>query len=214
MVCMSVMAYDEVGCRIHAVRVAEHEEQIVPVIRSQKYEKIALQKIPGSPYSMGSKSFVFKSAEYSYRVNIRAKVKYKASSWSLGGDKLEVEAVLYKLPDNMVVAVSTGHSDQVKSPGMLKAMREGDSDSKWSPEDRYYVTVNKSRKSRAFVTLNNPEFYDVIVRTDHPLISEKRVQGGLETASEFMNIAGNNGQTLVSPLMLKFLNIECVIEEK
>ena len=219
MVCASAMAYDEVGCRIHVVRVDENEEQGVPVLRSQKYEKITLKKIPDSPYLMGTRSFIFKSTDegnhhHSYQVTLHAKVKYKASSWSLYGDKLEVEAILYKLPDNRVVAVSTGHSDQVKSPGTLKAMREGDGDIKWSPEAKSYVTVNKTRKARAFITLNNPGLYEVILRTNHPLISEKRDNGGVEWASEFMDVAAINGQRLVSLHMLKYVNIECVIEKK
>ena len=115
-VCVSVMAYDEVGCRIHVVRVDEKQEQSVPVLRSQKYEKIALERTPCTPYLMGAKSFAFESADesrlYSYRVNIRLKVKNKASSWSFNGDKLEVEAILYELPDNKVVAVSTGHIEE------------------------------------------------------------------------------------------------------
>ena len=216
--CMSAMAYDEVGCRIHVVRVDEMEEQGVPVSRSKKYERIPLNKIADSPYRMGASSFIFQSGDqgkdHSYRVTIRAKVKYKASSWSLNGDKLEVEAILYKLPENKVVAVSTGHSDRIQSPLMLKKLREGDGDIKWSEDSGSYITVNKSRKALAFVTLNNPSLYDVILHTNHPLISEKRNHGGIEWASEFLAAAEVNGQRLVSPHMLKYVNIECVIDKK
>ena len=218
LVCVSAMAYDEVGCRIHVVRVDEHEEQGMPVSRYQKYEKIKLQKKIGSPYPMGKRSFIFESADeaqqYSYQVTLHTKVKYKASSWSFDGDKLEVEAILQRLPDKHVVAVSSGHSDQVKSPGMLKAMREGDGEMKWSPQAGAYVTVNKTIKARAFLTLNNPELYDIILNSDHPLISEKRDRGGLDTAAEYMDAAGVGGERLVSPHLLDHINIECAIEKK
>lgn len=218
LVSVSAMAYDEVGCRIHVVRVNENEEQSAPVLRSQKYEKIALKNVPDSPYLTGSRSFIFNSADadnrHSYQVAIRSMVKYKASSWSFSGDKLEIEAVLYSLPDKKVAAVATGHSDQVKSPVMLKALQEGNGDTKWSPEAQSYLTVNKTKKARTFITLNNPELYEVILRTNHPLISEKRTQGGVERASEFMDAATVNGQSLVSPHMLKYVSIECAIEEK
>ena len=218
MICVSAMAYDEVGCRIHVVRVDENEEQGVPVLRSQKYEKITLKNIPGSPYPMGTRNFLFKSSDegnrHSYQVALYAKVKDKASSWRLNGDKLEVEAILYKLPDYKVVAVSTGQSDQVQSPAALKAMREGDGDIRWSAEAKSYVTVNKTRMARAFITLNNPSLYEIILHTNHPLIREMRDEGGVERASEFLEVAAVNGQKLVSPHMLKYVNIECVIEQK
>ena len=213
----SAFAYDEVGCRIHVVRVGEHEEQAVPVSRYQRYEKIKLQKKAGSPYPIGKRGFVFESADeakqYSYQVTLLAKVKYKASAWSMAGDKLEVEAILQRLPGMHVVAVSSGHSDQVKSPGMLKAMQEGDGETRWSPGAEAYVTENKTIKARAFLTLNNPRLYEIILNTDHPLISEIRDSGGLESAAEYLDAAGVAGEKLVSPHMLDHINIECMIEK-
>ena len=125
-----------------------------------------------------------------------------------------MEAILQRLPDKHVVAVTSGHSDQVKSPGMLKALREGDGEMKWSPEAGAYVTVNKTIKALVFLTLNNPYLYDIILNTDHPLIREKRDSGGLDTAAEYTTAAGVNGERLVSPHMLDHINIECAIEKK
>ena len=218
LVCATAMAYDEAGCRIHVVRVDEHQEQAVPVSRYQKYEKIKLHKPGNSPYPMGKRSFIFESADaekqYSYQVTLHTKVKYKASGWSLDGDKLEVEAILQRLSDKRVVAVTSGHSDQVKSPGMLKAMREGDGEMKWSPEAGVYVTVNKTIKARAFLTLNNPDLYEIILNTEHPMISEMRDSGGLDTAAEYMDAASVDGERLASPHMLDHVNIECMIEKE
>ena len=218
LVCATAMAYDEAGCRMHVVRVDEHQEQAVPVSRYQKYETIKLHKPGGSHYPIGKRSFVFESAdkakEYSYRVTIYTKVKYRASGWSLDGDKLEVEAILQRLPDKRIVAVTSGHSDQVKSPGMLKAMREGDGEMKWSPAAGAYVEQNKTIKARAFLTLNNPELYEIILNTDHPLISDLRDDGGLDTAAEYLDAASIDGERLASPHMLDHVNIECVIEKE
>ena len=125
-----------------------------------------------------------------------------------------MEAILQRLPDKHVVAVTTGHSDQVKSPGMLKAMREGDGEMKWSAGDVAYVTVNKTIKARVFLTLTNPDLYDIIFNTDHALISEMRDSGGLNTAAEYLDATSVDGERLVSPHMLDHINIECAIEKK